>query len=504
MIKHILNYKSLIYLIIFILFFLGVYFRVATFNNYGFYFDTVYTMYNWAKIVDENGYFSFWQNFDVLSKNYEIDYFDYLPFSIGYIYLIYILSKATSFIFNLESQLSFVFTLKFLNFICDLILIYIIYELLKNIGIKSHIFRLLISVLIFSLPSIWSISVMWGQLDVFVVLLVLVLLNRLLGKRKITYFESFLWGIFFAILLNFKVHVLIYLPIILYLFVNNEFGFHIWKKYVFIWILLIANVVLIIGVNILNLQSLIFILYLLAFILIIYLARFNDRFVRFSSGMFLGIISILSVFFNVNFTLYTNNILGFMTKEDVVSMYAANLWLVFGFLSETPTVDAFVFGINVKYLFCIVNLLFILLLFYLSYKIIKLQGKNSRNVLVFIYFIYLIFFIYTSTKMHSRYLIYAILPATVFLFILYHKKMDKSLFVVFVIITSILVLLHLLFFLNQVYVFFDNYSYDNTKFIESINFFSLEQISIFLLFTIISLIYFSLNFIKNVYLIKQH
>lgn len=49
--------------------------------------------------------------------------------------------------------------------------------------------------------------------------------------------------------------------------------------------------------------------------------------------------------------------------------------------------------------------------------------------------------------------------------------------------------------------FFDNYSYENTKFLESFNILSLEQISIMLFIAICAFIYFVLSYIKDNYFV---
>lgn len=497
MIKYIFSKKFLFYFCVILIFVLGLYFRIKTIYNYGFYFDTVYTMYNWAKIIDENGYIPFWQYFEDLSKNYEIDYFDYLPASVGYIYLVYILSKPITNLFNLEPQLGFVLTLKFINLISDLLLILVVYKLLNRIDIKSIPLKIFISSLFFVLPSIWSISVMWGQLDVLIMLVILTLFNRILGEMND--WEYFLWGIVFAVLLNFKVHVLIYLPIIFYI-LNRDFNQILIKKNIFIWILFIFLIGLMVLFNYLNLQSLSLIVYLLSIVLIIYLYNLKNGSIQFSSGLFIGIISILNIFLNINLTLYANNILGFLTKDDVVSMYAANFWLIFGFISEMPTSDAFILGVNVKILFYVINAIIFLPLAYVVYKLVKSPHPKRKYLIMLIYFVYLIFFLYTSTKMHSRYLIYALIPMTIFSFALYKNSrlLDKFRFAFIVLIISII---HILFFLNQLYVFFDNYSYENTKFLESFNILSLEQISIMLFIAICAFIYFVLSYIKDNYFV---
>lgn len=342
---------------------------------------------------------------------------------------------------------------------------------------------------------------MWGQLDVLIILIFLVLLNRFLSK--IGDWEYFFWGIVFAILLNFKVHVFIYLPIIFYLLINKDFNINLIKKNILIWSLFIVLISLIILFDFINFQALSVVIYILTIALIIYLHKFKNKFTKFSSGLFIGLMSILNIFLNINFTLYTNNILGFMTKEDVVSMYAANLWLIFGFLSEMPTSEAFVFGINVKYMFYFINLVILCLLGYFLYKLYRTELLKKQHIVIFVYFLYLLFFLYTSTKMHSRYLIYALIPMTIFFFALYKNTRLINKFT-FGFMVLIIFTIHVLFFLNQLYVFFDNYSYENTKFLESLNVFRLEEISLVLLIAICGLIYLVLSYIKDNYLIYKN
>ncbi len=207
---------------------IGTFFRLYNLVGYGFYFDTVETQFTWGQYAFDNGLIGFWSNYE--------GFFDYLPGSILLLYFLVSLSKLVSVFFSSE-VLGFVVTLKLFNWLSDLLFVYLIYKF-SNFSGKGKFFSLNFAGLVYSLPSFWFISGVWGQFDTLIALSCLLsglflysrsksfygLLGNHLILQKIRPIISYsiVSGLIWSMGLWIKLQPLMILPILLITFVRDN------------------------------------------------------------------------------------------------------------------------------------------------------------------------------------------------------------------------------------------------------------------------------------------
>ncbi len=216
------DYKSLpgfykLMLLSFILF--GVLVRFYNLWHPGFVFDTVETQYTWAKNSFEMGVLNFWANYD--------GYLDYLP---GSILLLTFLQFIGSFFGGSEEV--FVALLKLMNWISEVGLFFVIWSLAKKAG-NSPKFSLLLATLSYILPSLWFVSGVWGQMDSLVVLLGFSVFwffyndnslktDKPWGLKDFIFNKSLLSGIILGVSFWIKLQTILLAPILILLFFKKE------------------------------------------------------------------------------------------------------------------------------------------------------------------------------------------------------------------------------------------------------------------------------------------
>lgn len=160
---------------------IGSIIRYLNIDHPGYYFDTTYAFYNWGTVPLEEGYTSFWQNYDGL--------YDYMP---GSLYLLMGI-KLFSYLLGGDEQ-AFVTSLKLFNWLIDLVFVFLIYFISRKYK-KTKDFALILSGVIYLLPSLWFISVVWGQIDTYAVVVPIVSALCIYNKKFYLAGLSFALGI---------------------------------------------------------------------------------------------------------------------------------------------------------------------------------------------------------------------------------------------------------------------------------------------------------------------
>lgn len=212
-ITHIVKKIGVVRLII-ILFFLltGTYFRFVNLPYQGFYFDTVYCFYNWGNHSFEEGVGDFWRNYDGL--------FDYLPGAVYYLLFI----RAIAEIFG-GGEDNFVAVLKLFNFLFEVAFTAICFLLAYKKGKWRFKNALTLASIVYSLPSIWFIGIVWGQIDTLSVTLSLfaaLLLYKNNSSTKIYKNNFFLSGLIMGISIWIKWQAVFILPFIVTFFASRN------------------------------------------------------------------------------------------------------------------------------------------------------------------------------------------------------------------------------------------------------------------------------------------
>lgn len=222
-----LDFKIKILVILVIV--LGTIIRFVNLSNLGFAYDTV-MQYTWAQAGLKMGYYEFWRGYT--------EFFDYLPGSL----LLLMLLKTISNIFGGSAE-AFVTILKSFNWICDVALILLTLYIAAKYAKYSPKKLFLLGSLMYIIPSLWFVSSVWGQMDTFVILLVLIS-SLLLYEReqqntdnrqdqKSFYKDlAFLSGLILGIGFWIKMQTILTFPI-LFVYHASLHNSKVWKRQVF-------------------------------------------------------------------------------------------------------------------------------------------------------------------------------------------------------------------------------------------------------------------------------
>jgi hypothetical protein len=166
--------------------------RYVDLFNLGYYFDTITTQYWWAVAVADMGLINMWQHY--------VQYLDYPILNLAFVGSIEYIIK----IFG-GGPHEFVAGIKSVYWLADLALLATLYKLFKQQGVQDYI-NYGVLALVYSIPSLWFVSGVWGQSDTMHALLVLWSL-QLLYTRKL--YSQVLGGVLLAVALQFKLQVLL-------------------------------------------------------------------------------------------------------------------------------------------------------------------------------------------------------------------------------------------------------------------------------------------------------
>jgi len=354
----------------------GLYFRVYHLFSIGYYFDIIETQYIWGKAASEMGILNFWRDYN--------GFFDYMPLSVVLEFFIYNLANLFG-----DSQYYFNFFLKLFNLLIDALLSIFIFYLPNLINIKTieTSKRLLISSIVFCIPSIWFISNVWGQNDSLIVLLGLISVSLLFTKPIYKFFEnnSIYSGIILAFSFWIKQQAILFIPIIyIYLIITKKF----------------------------------------------------KQILQFTIGLTLS-----SVFISLPFLLVNSQRLQYIlqtvsNRAKTTTNGASNLWVIINKIGDSSELK--VFNISIDTFSKILLIISGLLCTYLFFKNIQKNKKNLTLVIENVYyFLMLICFSYFlfATKIHSRYLHISIIVSI--LLLIFQKNFKNKLFLFSVFLVNI-------------------------------------------------------------------
>lgn len=462
----------------------GIYARFTNLFNLGFEFDTIQTQYEWAKNALQLGYGRFWSDYT--------GGIDYLP---GALFL----GMSFAWIGNILNPIlpgdgaqAFVTVMKFFNMLVDLSIAVTCYYIARNYAHSSKEKSTFIAALVFSMPSLWFISNVWGQFDSLVVALglasvILMYHRNKIGGHAFIFKDLAFWsGILFAIGFWLKPLIILLIPLILLYQFSNKPLLKVKEALLtsFMW-LLIASGMMMIGVyvyyNISNYTPWLLSMTALFFVTVTIFSYLSSKkgfqpltsLYRQGFGFWIGswIIATLPIIYN---PVRVGQMLALpFTKENVVSAGASTFWPLVGVDSGADaSMKLFDFngiGLSVALVGMIIFVV-LMVLIYLRFQGIKLNeilsDKYSFNsslerlllrklsfanfailttILGSTYFLFL-------TKMHSRYLIWAIVFSFVALAAVSNKRGWKTWLIM-------LLIMHFGYFLNQLGVFSYWYQY---------------------------------------------
>ena len=130
--------------------------RLLHLRYLGFEFDTVQTQHTWAKNAFDMGVYDFWRDYT--------GFFDYLP---GSLYLLTVL-EAISRLFG-NSPGIFVATLKLFNVVVDCFLACMVIGVGRRYGKLDTARSYGLGLTTYLVPSLWFVSVVYGQFDSLIV-----------------------------------------------------------------------------------------------------------------------------------------------------------------------------------------------------------------------------------------------------------------------------------------------------------------------------------------------
>jgi hypothetical protein len=187
----------------------GCIIRYVNLFHPGYEFDTVTTQYEWGLNADKMGFVGFWRDY--------AGFLDYLP---GAVYILGVLHWISSH-FGDNAQ-AFVVALKSMNWIADIGFAAILVYIAKRYGKFTNHGALLLASFVYIIPSIWFVSVVWGQFDTLLVLFTLVsvlLLYRGVESKdqeKPFYKDLVFWsGFVLALGFWFKLQTALVLPVLI-------------------------------------------------------------------------------------------------------------------------------------------------------------------------------------------------------------------------------------------------------------------------------------------------
>ena len=231
---------SIILITIFLVF--GSIARFYNLFNLGSFFDLVVTQFDWGKAHYEMGPFRFWQEYDKT--------LDYMPGAMYLDWAAYSIAKLFG-----GSEQSFVTIMKMWNWIWDILFCILIYRFTGLNKSFSKNARLVFTSLVYALPSLISVSAVWGQIDVMVAMMGIIGLifyfyanknineigeNFVLGNWLLKYHFLFPYfaGIFLGLGYWIKPTAILTVPIVLLLLVQRLDWKGLWK--IFIGFLIIS------------------------------------------------------------------------------------------------------------------------------------------------------------------------------------------------------------------------------------------------------------------------
>ncbi len=480
--------------------FLGSLVRFFGLFNTGFYFDMVETQYTWGRESFEmGGFLIFWRDYPINL------HFDYPIFSLIYENILYILSYPFG-----GTKEVFVAYIKIVNWIVEILLIFFISLIGKNLGHLNNNQNIILASFLYLVPSLWFVSGIWGQNDtlitIFAFVVVFLLWLRQEGwlfsyrEPKLTKIKksfeknqeeeifreypfykdpAFISGLAMAIGVFIKPQPILILPIVILYFFRNK----TWKDVfrVLIWIAPYL-VIIAIGANLYSDEEIIYriaereisnwqILAYLGFFVILLLPLLSLSYSikkpglmtglkRWTFGFFLIFSLIGMPLYLLNYQRFARVTLAPFIRSNEVSFGANNFWST---LNISGSNSQFVIAINnhlgltvsslALILFCIFNFVFLYKLFDLSWqklKSLKLKTWFNKN-LSLAEWLSIVLVLGSSyfmfiTMIHSRYLHLSLVIGAIYLALKPNIKQIKFFIFIFVI-------MHLGYFLNQTMIY---------------------------------------------------
>ncbi len=198
------NFRELatfVQIIVVLSFILGTVLRLATMQGLGYYFDMVETQYTWATNAVDMGFFSFWNNYN--------DPYDYMPGSLLLLMGVELVGRVFG-----GGEYGFVYTLKSFNWLAEILLIVslIYYARRQNIN-RNRIY--IVASIVYILPSLWFVSNIWGQMDSFIVLLMLISVMLMFWNKNSPGGRLFFWsGLIIGISFIIKLQTFLLFPVL--------------------------------------------------------------------------------------------------------------------------------------------------------------------------------------------------------------------------------------------------------------------------------------------------
>ncbi|MEM1312480.1 MAG: hypothetical protein AAGF07_03375 [Patescibacteria group bacterium] len=474
------NLPLLIKVFFFVAIVFGTVIRLQNLFHYGYYFDTVYTQYNWGKVGFEIGIFEFWKSYD--------GFFDYSFLSLILETVLYSISRLFT-----ETATGFVVALKSFNWFVEICLVGYVFRLVrkyspeKNLRVKYSI-SFFLGGLIYCLPSLWFVSAVWGQNDTLISLLGAISLeliflkpaneNNNLAKEKkfgniISIFrDRFFWsGLVFAFGFWIKQQIIMILPVLMIYHLKGKTWWDIlniilWSSPVFLCFALglrYFEVSDFAATRNIGLVGLVFIsVSLFAFV------GKLDRWVyarRQGFGFLIVSLSILIPCLALNYIRTGSTMFAVVGRLNISSNGAANLWRLLGVDGDASQPLLNVNGQELLTISSVGILIYtvVMLVLYLNYQHISwrrlfsndiknlqslvtraLTFKDAITITTISSGAYFMFF----TKMHSRYLHFFIVFSILSLAFLKFSKLFMWWLV-------IVLFVHFAYFLNQLGVYYD-------------------------------------------------
>jgi hypothetical protein len=191
---------------------LGTLIRFVNLFNLGFVFDTVHTQYIWGKAGFEMGIPEFWRNYR--------GFFDYWPGSLYLLTFLYWISHLFG-----SDEVSFVIVLKIFNWFWEILFILLTMYGAKKYGSWNALQYIVLGSVVYLLPSIWFVGVVWGQMDTFIVSICLIIIFLLYRSLEIenhsTINNLFLAGLLWGMVIWIKLQAILLLPVLGLFFLFN-------------------------------------------------------------------------------------------------------------------------------------------------------------------------------------------------------------------------------------------------------------------------------------------
>ncbi len=415
--------KSILYIVFIIVSIAaGSIIRYSNLWNTGSYFDLIITQYSWGKAQYDMGFLNFWTYYDKT--------FDYMPGAMSLSWFVYMIT------YNLGgNEQTFVTLIKVFNWFWDIVLCFIIYRFAQQNETLNRIKTIALASLAYIVPSLWSVSAVWGQMDSFIVVFGLIAFifyfysdqmpsSFVFGKRLLNYHNYFPYftGFFLAMGYWVKPTVLLILPLILILLFNRKDWRSLWKLFI---TFLLSSIPFIIVPICTNPDRLISILALPVF----------------GFGVNSASRDAANLWYLIGLEGYSGqNIISFGSLNINVFMLAISIctiWFFAFMINYLRLSSEFTFSNLFKYEWWVI--------FFVRFFGRKITILEITILGVIINYLYFIFYI----KMHSRYLMMG-MALSLILLVLWDKAKDFNKLLLLVLIT------HFAFFLNQIAIVNNN------------------------------------------------